>query len=227
MNPLPKRNFLASSLMVILASVSLSAFTIDFTIASSSSEIRDANATAPGSVDTFHAGGSISSLVSDLLLSTTDNETTELGLIREGKPTQIFVLDGNWSLDVVDGEVQHFGSDFVMITSDGNQLHTHSVKNMTNTTSQVSPPAKVETLLTPSSKPIMLSPDNTTTLAGLTDITTNGTAQWSDVLTTVSILNGNVFNLLLNPGDIKHFNGLPIYGTVTSISIYQNNNTKN
>ena len=136
-------------------------------------------------------------------------------------------MDGNWSLDVVDGEVQHFGSDFVMITSDGNQLHTHSVKNMTNTTSQVSPPAKVETLLTPSSKPIMLSPDNTTTLVGLTDITTNGTAQWSDVLTTVSILNGNVFNLLLNPGDIEHFNGMPIYGTVTSISSDQNNNTEN
>ena len=170
---------------------------------------------SPTAVSTFNTRGSISSLVSDLLLG---NKNTSLGLVNEGMPTHIFILNGNWSLSVSDGNVRDFNADFIMVTADGNQLHTHSINNLTNVTAEASP--KSEETLPPI--PIALSSDKDIVFSGIADIFTNSTAEWKDVPITISIFNGNVVSILPDPGKVIHFNALPIYGTVSSITDQNN-----
>lgn len=132
-----------------------------------------------------------------------------------------FLLGGEWVLSVNSGRVDDFGVHIVMVAEDGTLLHVHSIQNLTNVTSRVSPVGVEQGQQQPSSADnnISLSQgvNGTIAISGFADITTNGVTEWQDVAITISISNGNIISIVPNPGEIDHFYALPIYGIVRSL----------
>ena len=148
-------------------------------------------------IDTFNSHGTISGIAADTLIGS--NET--LG----SHSADLFVLVGNWSLGVEGGNVLDFNADIVMTKFDGTQRHPHIFENMRNTTGNISPV---------NSENISLVSNNFTAFTGIVDI-----GEWKDVSITGNLNNGNL--LILNVDPVKtehHFKGLPIYGTVASLT---------
>jgi hypothetical protein len=60
--------------------------------------------------------------------------------------------------------------------------------------------------------------DNTTMFRGTADFTTNENVQWENVPIHITMMNGNIINLNLDPEKTEdHFYGLPVFGTIQSI----------
>jgi hypothetical protein len=158
------------------------------------------NATGSGNqtvIDTFNSHGTISGIAADTLIGS--NET------MGSHSADLFVLGGNWSLGVEGGNLSDFNANIVMTKFDGTQRHPHVFENIRNTTGNISPV---------NSENIVLVSNNFTAFAGVVDI-----GDWKDVSITGNLNNGNL--LILNVDPVKtehHFKGLPIYGTVTSLT---------
>jgi hypothetical protein len=183
--------------------VTISALTFLFTTYGLSAQLGSVFAqNATGStnqtaIDTFDSRGTISGIAADTLLGS--NET--LG----SHSADLFVLGGNWSLGVEGGNLSEFNADIVMTKFDGTQRHPHMFENIRNTTGNISPV---------NSENIALVGDNFTAFTGVIDI-----GDWKDVSISGNLNNGNL--LILNVDPVKtehHFKGLPIYGTVTSLT---------
>jgi hypothetical protein len=183
--------------------VTISALTFLFTTYGLSAQLGSVFAqNATGStnqtaIDTFDSRGTISGIAADTLLGS--NET--LG----SHSADLFVLGGNWSLGVEGGNLSEFNADIVMTKFDGTQRHPHMFENIRNTTGNISPV---------NSENIALVGNNFTAFTGVVDI-----GDWKDVSISGNLNNGNL--LILNVDPVKtehHFKGLPIYGTVTSLT---------
>jgi hypothetical protein len=183
--------------------VTLSALTFLFTIYALLTQpisVSAQNATGSGNqtvIDTFNSHGTISGIAADTLIGS--NET------MGSHSADLFVLGGNWSLGVEGGNLSDFNADIVMTKFDGTQRHPHIFENIRNTTGNISPV---------NSENIVLVSNNFTAFAGVVDI-----GDWKDVSITGNLNNGNL--LILNVDPVKtehHFKGLPIYGTVTSLT---------
>jgi hypothetical protein len=183
--------------------ITISALTFLFTIYGLSAQLGSVfaqNATGSSNqtaIDTFDSHGTISGIAADTLLGS--NET--LG----SHSADLFVLGGNWSLGVEGGNLSEFNADIVMTKFDGTQRHPHVFENIRNTTGNISPV---------NSENIALVGDNFTAFTGVIDI-----GDWKDVSISGNLNNGNL--LILNVDPVKtehHFKGLPIYGTVTSLT---------
>jgi hypothetical protein len=178
-------------------------------------------------IQTFQIDGAIGSLVSDLLNPTIigeENVTSSLA--------PLYVLVGNWSMGVVNGEVNYIQVDFIMGLQNGTQMQVYSVENLENIVipppSSSSPAEEAES--TPdqelSSNNLVLSPINNYSLSlfGYVDVLTGDTAQWQNVPVSIDIFNGNTISILLYPSATDNrFKGQPIYGVVTEI-LDENNN---
>ena len=173
-------------------------------------------------IQTFSIDGAIGSLVTDLLNPA----------IRENVSDSlpIYVLVGNWSMNVVNGRVNYFQVDFIMGLQDGTQMQVYSIENLENI---VIPPPSSSTAAEPVSSPgqeflssLLLTPANNYSLSlfGYVDVLTNDTIIWQNVPLSIDIFNGNTMSILLYPSDTDdRFKGQPIYGIVTSI-LDENNN---
>jgi hypothetical protein len=175
-------------------------------------------------VQTFSIDGAIGSLVTDLLNPA----------IRENVSDSlpIYVLVGNWSMNVVNGEVNYFQVDFIMGLQDGTQMQVYSIENLENIV--IPPPSSSSSpVAEPVSSPgqeflssLLLTPANNYSLSlfGYADVLTNDTIIWQNVPLSIDIFNGNTMSILLYPSDTDdRFKGQPIYGIVTSI-LDENNN---
>jgi hypothetical protein len=148
-------------------------------------------------IDTFNSHGTISGIAADTLIGS--NET------MGSHSADLFVLGGNWILGVAGGNLSDFNADIVMTKFDGTQRHPHIFENIRNATGNISPV---------SSENIALVGNNFTAFTGVVDI-----GKWKDVSISGNLNNGNL--LILNVDPVKtehHFKGLPIYGTVTSLT---------
>jgi hypothetical protein len=165
------------------------------------------NDTTTSNLDTFNAKGTISSLAADIITGT--NAT--LG----GHPEDIWVLGGNWSYGVMNGNLSNFNVNIIMTQISGAGLHTHSIANLRNVTGEIPPLTNTST--------IMLRNSNYTDFIGIADINTNDQVKWKDVPITVHMLRGNIVNFNMDPIKTEdHFKGLPVFGTVTSITDQNN-----
>ncbi len=131
-----------------------------------------------------------------------------------------FLLGGNWVLSVDEGKVDDFVARIVMVAEDGRLLHIHSIQNLSNVTTSVSPIGQ-EQQQQPASRldnNISLSTgvNDSIAISGFADVTTNGVTEWEDVAVTISIVNGNVISVIPNPAQVDHFYALPVYGIVRS-----------
>lgn len=164
-------------------------------------------------IDTFRTKGQISSLVSDLLMARNTSSTNPAD-------KTIWVLGGNWGLNVVKGSLTNFNTDINMIKIDGNGAHHHTIELLTNTSGMPSTekmPSIFSLMLSHQPQKIVLS-GNTTMFTGNADITTNGNIKWKDVPIHIAILNGNIFNMNIDPSKTDdHFKGFPILGIVQFI----------
>jgi hypothetical protein len=182
---------------------------------------------AAEAIQTFSIDGAIGSLVTDLLNPA----------IRENVSDSlpIYVLVGNWSMNVVNGDVNYFQVDFIMGLQDGTQMQVYSLENLENIVipprSSSSSPA-VEPVPSPGqefSGSLFLTPANNYSLSlfGYVDVLTNDTIMWQNVPLSIDIFNGNTMSILLYPSDTDdRFKGQPIYGIVTSILDANNNPIK-
>jgi hypothetical protein len=172
-------------------------------------------------IQTFYIDGAIGSLVSDLLNPTTIGEENVTGSLPP-----VYVLIGNWSMGVVNGEVNYFQVDFIMGLQNGTEMQLYSVENLENIV--ISPPsssppeeagsASDQELL--SNNNLVLSSTNNYSLSlfGYADVSTDGTVEWQNVPVSINIFNGNVISILLYPSETDNrFKGQPIYGVVTEI----------
>lgn len=161
-------------------------------------------------IDTFRAMGQISSLaynISDIIAESTNSSGAAM-----------WVLGGTWGLSVVDGNLTNFITDIKMSKIDGSSPHYHSIEKIGNASGNYTI-VKTESgnYTLGSDKKIVLE-GNSTAISGIADVTTNGKVQWKNVPISLTILNGNVLNLVIGPPETDyHFKGLPVYGTVQSI----------
>jgi hypothetical protein len=180
-------------------------------------------------IQTFNIDGAIGGLITDLLNSTMRENVT-------GSLPPIYVLVGNWSMGVVNGEVNYFQADFIMGLENGTQMQVYSVENLENIV--ISPPPSSpseEAGSTPSQElssnnnNLVLSSTNNYSLSlfGYVDVSTDGTVQWRNVPVSMNIFNGNTISILLYPSETDNrFKGQPIYGVVTDILDANNNPIK-
>jgi hypothetical protein len=182
---------------------------------------------AAEAIQTFSIDGAIGSLVTDLLNPA----------IRENVSDSlpIYVLVGNWSMNVVNGDVNYFQVDFIMGLQDGTQMQVYSIENLENIV--IPPPSSSSS---PAAEPVpspgqefasslFLTPANNYSLSlfGYVDVLTNDTIIWQNVPLSIDIFNGNTMSILLYPSDTDdRFKGQPIYGIVTSILDANNNPIK-
>jgi hypothetical protein len=168
---------------------------------------------ADGAISSFRMSGGIGSLATDLL-----NVTIRENLTDE---TPIYVLVGNWSMDVINGEVNYFQVDFIMSLQDGTQMHVYSVNNLRNIVIPSSPAEEegsspVEGF--PSNLVISPASNYSLSLSGYVDVLTNDTVKWENVPLSIDIFNGNTISILLYPSETDNqFKGQPIYGVVAWI----------
>jgi hypothetical protein len=180
-------------------------------------------------IQTFQIDGAIGSLVSDLLSPTTTGEEENV----TGSLPPIYVLVGNWSMGVVNGEVNYLQVDFIMGLQNGTQMQVYSIENLENI---VIPSSAQNTGLTPdqelsgNNNNLVLSSINNYSLSlfGYVDVLTGGdTVQWQNVPVSINIFNGNTISILPYPSETDNrFKGQPIYGVVTEILDANNNPIK-
>ena len=181
---------------------------------------------AAEAIKTFNIDGALGSLVTDLLNPAIREN------VSDSPP--IYVIVGNWSMDVVNGEANYFQVDFIMGLQDGTQMQVYSIENLENIvipSSSSSSPA-LEPLSSSGqefSSSLLLSSTNNYSLSlfGYVDVLTNDTVVWQNVPLSIDIFNGNIISILLYPSDTDdRFKGQPIYGVVTSILDANNNPIK-
>jgi hypothetical protein len=161
--------------------------------------------------DTFLAEGTINQMIPLSSNEIYDNQS-------------LFLLGGNWALSVDEGVLDDFLARIVMVAEDGTLPHIHTIQNLSNVTSTISPigqdqQQRQQQLLSSRSGNISLSEglNDTIAISGFADITTNGVTQWEQVAVTISIVNGNVISIIPNPAQVDHFYALPIYGIAYSL----------
>jgi len=155
-----------------------------------------------GQVDSFDAEGTIGSLAVDTLVGSDTSLGTHTG--------DLWILGGNWSFSVENGNLSNFDADIVMTRQDGSGRHIHSIDTLTDATGAIPP-------LTESN--IVLRSENYTAFMGNANITTGEQVRYQDVPLVIHLNNGNALNLNVDPVKTDHhFKGLPVLGTVFSIT---------
>jgi hypothetical protein len=172
---------------------------------------------AAEAIKTFNIDGALGSLVTDLLNPAIRENVSD-------SPPPIYVIVGNWSMDVVNGEANYFQVDFIMGLQDGTQMQVYSIENLENivipSSSSFSPAEPLSSSGQEFSSSLLLSSKNNYSLSlfGYVDVLTNDTVVWQNVPLSIDIFNGNIISILLYPSDTDdRFKGQPIYGVVTSI----------
>ena len=173
--------------------------------------------------DDFNIEGTINSQVS-AKPEEVGIKKNNLAKLATNVPSQIYLLDGRWRLDVAGGNVTYFKSNITMITITGTEIHDHLIvfkpytSEMGLLTNNTLSTHNISITTAANNNSISQNAYNNITFSGAADITSNGVMQWRDVPISVSILNDKVISIALDSNRIDdHFFGAPIYGLVGSI----------
>jgi hypothetical protein len=149
----------------------------------------------PGNVesrDSFSAIGQISSLV----ITVPDSDFNISTAFK-------VILTGEWNLSVRNGSVTNFDVNFLASPMDGMGTHIHQISNFKPYDENI---------------PIRLSEDKSVIINGTADIKINGVIIWNKADISISILNGNIFNIDPDDRDTEnHFGDQQVYGIVTRL----------
>lgn len=141
---------------------------------------------------TFSAIGQISSLV--ITIREPDFNITNAFKV---------ILTGEWNLSVNNGKVTNFSVNLLASPMDGSKPHIHQIVNLN---------------IYDDEEPIFLSEDENLSLKGTADIKINGVLVWDNADISISISNGNTFNIDPNDMDTQnHFGDQQVFGIVTRL----------
>ena len=142
--------------------------------------------------DSFSATGQISSLV----ITVPDSDFNISNAFK-------VILTGEWNLSVRNGSVTNFDVNFLASSMDGMGTHIHQIGNFMPYGNDM---------------PIRLSEDKSVIISGTADIWINGMIIWDKADISISISNGNIFNIDPDDGDTEnHFGDQQVYGIVTRL----------
>ncbi|HKG41994.1 MAG TPA: hypothetical protein VKA98_07645 [Nitrososphaeraceae archaeon] len=146
---------------------------------------------------TFDMDGVISSLILGVPANTKTIDMTTV---------QKFILSGDWSMSVDQGNLTNFNANFYTGPVNGANNHTHQLSNF-----------RVN-----NNNPIQISPDNSLSISGILNVRTAGNNAWNNVNTTLVISNGRIISISLDDNDTqRHFMDQQIYGIVKKSNMYK------
>ena len=121
-----------------------------------------------------------------------------------------FVIGGDWSLDVSNGQVQDFKIELNRHSLLGHEVETHVIEGLTDVTPVTNITGNNEIVLV----------GNNTQFKGLADIRTVETGNvWEDVPIIAYLINGHILNISFDAAKTEgHFVNLPLMGVVTSLT---------
>jgi hypothetical protein len=114
------------------------------------------------------------------------------------------VLAGDWSLDIVGGNVTSFSANITDAPSNATQFQSYQLRNFLKSLDE----------------PVRLDNNQSTSIVGTIDITSNGQAVLQHVPANITIANGLIMSIALDPNSIPSnvsFGREPIYGLVRSL----------
>jgi hypothetical protein len=119
------------------------------------------------------------------------------------------IIAGNWSFTVNGGKLQDFQWDVQHLTLNGKVNGTFSITGVSNSTGEVPPLS--------ATKDIQLSKSNSTIFKANADINFNDKTAFNDVPIVLSLLNGKLINLSIDPVKTAGLFTVPLFGVVTSL----------
>ena len=129
------------------------------------------------------------------------------GKINSVLPTgnNTWLADGNWNMNVEDGEINSFITKMTWTSANGSKSHTHEFENFEPIGSD--------------DGGISMSPSDSLLLEGEMRVGTNGVFDWEDVPARIYFGNGKTMTVVLDDEATNHhFGRQPIYGLVTSFT---------
>jgi hypothetical protein len=208
-----------------------------FTTTATANETATTNATTttttpppvqqPTTAATTNATGTFSSqgLISSFILSTGQpeppapaNATGGGNATNATAPAPVpaesllpYILGGDWSMNVNNGNVTNFDSNFTMVHTDGTEKHTHEITSFVSN---------------PDNAPFQPNNNETALVLGKSNIQTNGSPKWNDVDTTIILDKLSTVSIIVDSNATdNHFKNQPIYGIVTSPASQSNATT--
>lgn len=155
-----------------------------------------------GGINTFSAEGYMGNLVlsPEAMQKLNASQDTNLN----------FVIGGDWSLDVSNGQVQDFKIELNRHSLLGHEVETHVIEGLTDVTPVTNITGNNEIVLV----------GNNTQFKGLADIRTVETGNvWEDVPIIAYLINGHILNISFDAAKTEgHFVNLPLMGVVTSLT---------
>lgn len=162
---------------------------------------NNALAQSSGGIDTFSAKGYMGNIVlsPEALQSLNTSQDTNLN----------FVVGGNWSFDVANGQLKDFKVELNRHSLGGHEVETHKINALDNATA-----------ITNSTGNEIVLVGNNTQFKGIADIETSETGKvWKDVPVLVYLINGHILNISFDVAKTEgHFVNLPLIGVVTSLT---------
>jgi hypothetical protein len=119
------------------------------------------------------------------------------------------IIAGNWSFAVNGGKLQDFKWNVQHLTLNGKVNGTFSITGISNSTGEVQPISI--------HKDIQLSKSNGTIFKANADINFNDKPAFNDVPIVLSLLNGKLINLSIDPVKTADLFTVPLFGVVTSL----------
>ena len=191
---------------------------------SSSTPLPPASSPIPpqGMQNTLHTKGVIGILVLD------PNAISDVP-----PPSRYFgtIVGGNWSLDVVDRNVQNLTVNLLSILPNGTVAETAVVSTITNdtatsgtslsnaTTTSVASNNSNTNNNTSGDTSSTTTSNNTTVLQGVANVSINGTERWRDVSFALSVTGTTLINISIDSTRTENqFGGLPIHGIIMSMT---------
>jgi hypothetical protein len=160
----------------------------------------------------FNAEGTINTI---LFSQDTSNNSNTLVKDINTNFSSNYLLGGKWRIDVLNDNVTYFKSNFTMISTDGNDIHFHTIVYKPFTSQPIN-------LDTQNKLGILFKNENNNT-SGFNckvDIYTNGVLEWQDVPIIVSLINEKVIIIdIKDKKTAEHFLKNPIYGLINSVDL--------
>lgn len=168
--------------------------------------------------DTFHAKGVIGTLVLD------PNAISDVP-----PPSKFFgtVIGGNWSLDVVNRNIQNLTLNLLSIRPNGTIAEAAVISTITNETaatsgasiSDVTTSVATSSNDTDNNNTSSSTSNNTNVLQGVADISITGTERWRNVPFALTITGNTLINISIDSTSTENqFGGLPIHGIIMSMT---------
>ncbi|HEY6535422.1 MAG TPA: hypothetical protein VIY08_06440 [Candidatus Nitrosocosmicus sp.] len=125
-------------------------------------------------------------------------------------PSAGSIIAGNYSFAVNSGKLQDFKWNVQHLTLNGKVNGTFSITGVSNSTGEVPPIS--------TNKDIQLSNNNSTMFKANVEINFNGKTVFKDVPMVLSLLNGKLINLSIDPIKTEGLFTVPLFGIITSLT---------